>query len=48
LKETYDAKSWSYVIMKTNWKTYIKYDKQMNERLNCVTCSECDTVEVET
>ncbi len=48
LKEIYDVKSWSYVIMKVNWKTHIEYDEQMNERLSCVTCSECDTVEVET
>jgi len=30
--------------MKTNGKTHIKYDEQMNERLSCVTCSECDIV----
>ncbi len=29
-------KSWSYVIMRATWKTYIEYDEQMNERLSCV------------
>ena len=34
--------------MKANWKTHIEYDEQMNVRLSCVTCNECDTVKVET
>ncbi len=48
LKETYDAKSWFYVIMRTNWKTHIEYDKQINERLSYITCNECDIVKVKT
>ena len=34
--------------MKVNWKTYIEYNEQINERLSCITCNECDTVEVKT
>jgi len=48
LKETYDAKLWFYVIIKANWKIHIEYNEQMNERLSCVICNECDTVKVKT
>ncbi len=32
----YMIKLWFYVIIKATWKIHIKYNEQMNERLNCV------------